>query len=254
MQTGVTAYVLSYLYPMPTKSEDDRFRHHEATSPDYHHLLRLFIASFEHSQGDQPLQQHIFDYLHLVNPTLSISAETRDRLIEDSTQIVQFLLGVDEATEHLPFPHLYVNAYAVHRTITPVAWQFSQRLNTMTDKNKQLVVGSLATGILERDYRYLVQISQRRRHRKPRHDYHSGHRLTDAHFSYLCHYALLGHTTGIREFDVLYADVVKRCEELLRERENMPFVSGSARQLEHLVTTYNRHHVEAPVDWRFPEM
>lgn len=212
-------------------------------------FLKFFIASFEHSQGYQVVQYDIFRYLHASDPSLVISPAEREALITASTKAILHLLGIEPHRELPSFPHKHLTEVSVLRTVAPVASHFSRLLNSSVVETTSILVPRLTKSLINRDYRFLVELKTRTARQERASETSTAHRLADPHFSYVCAYGLQGKKTGIAELDGMYQDVASQCHALLDERVHKPFVSRTTERLERVIAAYNRHHPENRIEF-----
>lgn len=239
---------MSYNVLIPMPSAPEHLHHaHENSPVARQHLLKLFIASFEHSQGFQRVQTDIFRYLHHQTPSLHLSNTDRDWLTQQSIAIICHLIVPDVGWEAAtPFSHVFTQEPAVIKTVVPAAEVYQRILNAPSPPELAVLLPRLTKRLIDRDYRFLVATGGRKA-RKSQMDNPTSH-LYDPCFSYICTYALQQRTTGVREIDALYREVGRHCQTIFAERETTPFVSKAARKLEAVVNTYNRHHPEDRIE------
>jgi len=117
----------------------------------------------------------------------------------------------------------------------------SNRMLTLIDGAliERNAVFTITNGAISNEHHYLID-----RNGRPRHSSCSSKAL-DPFFSYICKYAIGGETTGIQEFDTMYAKVKKELQELKEE-----VASGAADldeeyywlMLREIISVYNTHH------------
>jgi len=219
--------------------------HHalEHLSSQRQHVLKLFIASFEHSQGFQRLQTDIFEYLHHHNPALHLADADEGWLTEQALVIINHLIVPDVGWQApTPFPHVFTQELAVIKTVVPVAEVYRRILNSTSELSLEVLMPRLTKQLIARDYGFLVANQGRKARRQDANTLPTRSRFNDPYFSYICAYALQHRSTGLKELDAMYGEVARHCQTIFAERETIPFVSKVTRKLEAIVNTYNRHH------------
>jgi hypothetical protein len=177
-----------------------------------HNLTRLFIASYEHSQGNQPLQSLIFGYFHTLHPDYRIDDATKDTVSLRCRQIVDHLILTSDDQPRSRFPHKAVDDDGILVNVDKEFNIFCTILNGRPATNTRRMVKLITAYMIQRDHIYL-SMDDGRVARSNRGD-EPYHRLRDPFFSYICHYALLGRSTGIWEMDHLYRAVNQECQRL----------------------------------------
>lgn len=166
---------------------------------------KLFIASFEHSQGDGFLQPSLFRYIKSKHIDWHISDEFRKEIEQKVTAPINNI--VKPAPARLladPVPpgerkHPFATKSSVRQSIQSELVEMQDAFESRREKSllsKKLLVQDIALSMATQETKILIT---------------GGGRTfgNDPNFSYLYYYAIEGNKTGIQEFDELYEEIGK---------------------------------------------
>lgn len=156
------------------------------------HASNIFVASFRHSQGLPDIQKNIFSYLHSIRPDWKITPEDKPEILNTSKEKVQaFLFGKEnkarENTTHSKYPTKEVAKRDIEDQFEEMEEQLNNQEEADQDKKEKLIQ-KIANGIIDRDSYFLDK----------------GRKI-----SYIVHYGLNEHSTGIPEINEMYKEVRK---------------------------------------------
>jgi len=200
------------------QSEQDRL--------DLHRGLSIFINSFRFSQGEPSLQQDIFKYLHILHPDWRIDPAMKRNLFRQGLQAIKRIVPTSETAGNVTSSHQVVD----EDKQVPLASETRYRLNDMQDElaspmfsRRGELVARIVKVMMAKDTKFLKQ----------------GRPL-----SYVCHYGINAHSTGIEEYDMLFKEIRSHIFEDLKYTESSLFrAKGETRYpLYELTGLYNEHN------------
>lgn len=165
----------------------------EKYSPEY--VGRLFFDSFRFSQGSPGVQKYIFQYL---------SRHFGDRLTPELIQ-----QGVEKATPRIEgFVSGGKHVTGVLNTADfTIRREKEKWIEVLNDEQAQVEIPDLLVSILKSDSSYGRRIRQG--------DYAAKHSRSDApRLSQFVFYGLLGRTTGMPEYDAMFAELVDKLPDV----------------------------------------
>jgi hypothetical protein len=205
---------------------------------------KLFLASFDHSQGADAAQTLIAQYLHLTFPTLFLTTEGVKELVTMSHQAANQIISSSQRHKYLTDarPQLEMEAK-----------NFWNVFNLGEQPPREQIIRQLTIALICRDWLYKDGRPRAAEEAPVPYDPRK-----DSYLSFLCYYALQGHTTGIPEYNQMYQDVALflraspgEClggRELWRPLRGTP-TDGTihapytnAGKLEQIIAAYNLHH------------
>jgi hypothetical protein len=205
---------------------------------------KLFLASFDHSQGADAAQTLIARYLHATFPALSLTAEGVEELIASSHKAAQQVIATPQRHKHL------TDAWS---QLEMEAKNFWNVFHLDEQLPREQIIRQLAIALICRDWLY--KDGRPRAEEAVPEPYDP---RKDCYLSFLCYYALQGHTTGVPEYNQMYQDIAlflsTSSEEHLGGRELWRPVRGAltdeaihapytnAGKLEQVILAYNLHH------------
>lgn len=205
---------------------------------------KLFLASFDHSQGADAAQTLIARYLRASFPALSLTAEGVDELITSSHKAAQQIIATPQRHKHLTDarPQLEMEAK-----------NFWNVFNLDEQPSHAQIIRQLVIALICRDWMYKDGRPRAEEELPEPYDPRK-----DCYLSFICYYALQGHTTGIPEYNQMYEDIAlflrTSPEERLGGRELWRPLRGAATdgtihapynnagKLEQVIAAYNLHH------------
>ncbi len=151
---------------------------------------KLFIASFEHSQGNQTAQWILFEQISQTHPEYALSEKDRSELIRRVTKPIDNILQ--------PNKHTNVDSEKMKKVLEK---EIDNMIDCLSKKPKlpnieSFSISDLLEELIVQEYGFLCVKGGRPREK-------------DKYFSYICHYALEGNKTGIKEFDEIYEEIGK---------------------------------------------
>lgn len=192
-----------------------------------------FLATFQFSQGDTGVQHDLFQYLRLLCPHLSLPATDGElhSLITAWTPAASAI-----ATNR--HRHAQINDLSESGIVWEAISIAHSVLNTNAHEapHRTELIADLAQRLVQLDLDFLSKPNGR--------DYvpdGSGHYnpYKDSWRSDVCYFGLLGRTTGISEFDQLFADISK----YWRAHWQDSAIPVSSRQsFQDIVAVFNTHH------------
>lgn len=209
-----------------------------------------FLASFQFSQGSTLIQHNLFAWCKLLHPDLSLAATTPSEIEE----LTQAWLGPASALVDNPARHTHVESGTKQPAVQGMLREAQHLLNHPLSKQhtEEYLVADLAQQILGRDDHFLRQPNGR--------DYTpdtpSPSASTDSsasveHYnpykdswrSDVCYFGLLDKTTGLPDFDRLFAAI----GTYWRVHWNDQGTPTEARDaFRDVVLTYNDRHSQQP--------
>ncbi len=205
---------------------------------------KLFLASFDHSQGADAAQTLIARYLHITYPALSLSAEGVAELVASSHKAAQQVIATPQ--RHKPLndarPQLEMEAK-----------NFWSVFHLDEQASREQIIRQLTVALICRDWLYKDGRPRAEQGVPAPYDPRK-----DSYLSFLCYYALQGHTTGIPEYNQMYKDIARflstASAEHLGGRDLWRPLRGAppegtihapytnAGKLEQVIVAYNLHH------------
>lgn len=199
----------------------------EASSTRWTLTRREFLATFQFSQGSLATQGHLFTYLKILHPELTMTAVDQDRLLAVCLRPAQAL--IQDRRRH---PRRRADEA---RDALDAALREAAAILNAPPQDRLGAVRRLARDVVHGDLRYLRRPGGR--------DYQ---REATAHFdpwrSDLCYFGLLGRTTGFADFDALFAEIAAywRAQAALGDLASCPLAAlDEAREV---VDSFNAHH------------
>lgn len=194
------------------------------------HAALLFFHSYDHAQGSPPLQRQIFNFVHLMKPNWKIYDNFRDNELRPLAleKISRFL---NSGKNHLPVP----STKSIEQDLDDRLNDFQNALNPQNnDTSRQIdhAVLSISKGIVYMDFENLVVRDGR--------PYNKDHWK-----SYLCHHGLLGNTTNIPEFDIMY----KMVNNFIRTPGHLSHMTETDAKLDAVISKFLEKHPNIPSVW-----
>lgn len=222
---------------------------------DLHHAMTLFIASFNHSQGNEALQDWLFAYLSRQHPQVRMSEKFRNQLTKRSARVICHLFKADRKEdcaqpEVLHIGHVTLDSDLIDLSVDKEVRQMQEHFAGLSDWSgsllltDNLLVRVISQAIIERDHYWLLDRPDGRPNRRSlsNTDYLPSH-WTDPHFSYVVEHALKGHLTEAPEFDHLYAQIGERYRHVLVTHNQEKTVSSETYdKLQAVIAKYNQTH------------
>lgn len=196
--------------------------------------VKLFIASFEHSQGDVSVQTGIFDYLAVFRPHWRMPDQMLEEIRRMAVPVISRI--VSDGHIHRKIEERLIDIEST-KPLNLMQYSLNRRPKQFTDKAWR----HLSTTIIYCDWRNIVSKPSGREYGH-RHSETSSTRYsvrTDPYFSYICHYALSNHSTGLEVLDCFYKEI----EEFLR-REARDLSDNDQSKLKSVIDVYSSHHPE----------
>lgn len=219
------------------------------------HAANLLFSSFRFSQGNPDLQELIFRYLRIAHPEWAIQGDYSDlpnlnnslnRVFKEAETYVlksgktQYhpLKGKEES-ENIDEERMNRVFGAEMSTMENILFgHWDQEKVPPEGWAKDYIVQSLAQGIVERDYYFLVEHGGRDRQGGDPHKVES-----DPWSSHIVDYGLNGSTTRMTEYDQMFRDVN---DYINSDHENdTRWNENIAPKLQKVVSVYNSHHPTA---------
>lgn len=205
---------------------------------------KLFLASFDHSQGADAAQTLIARYLRATYSALMLSEEGVAELVVSSHKAAQQVICTPQ--RHKPLtdarPQLEMEAK-----------NFWSVFNQSEQAPRKQIIRQLTIALICRDWLYK---DGRPRAEQGMPDPYDPRK--DSYLSFLCYYAFQGHTTGIPEYNQMYQDIAcflaAASPEHLGGRDLWRPLRGvppegtihapytNAGKLEQVIAAYNLHH------------
>jgi hypothetical protein len=176
--------------------------------PDRPLTRKELLASFQFSQGGPSMQVMIFRYLKQLHPGLTFEPENTEHLESESARPAEAITS--NLARHQP-----VSAGGAGEAINRVL-EIARSTPGIANAElltRQEIIGALAEADLERDKHYLERPSGRNyesdgsEHYDPR---------KDSWRSDLCYFGFLGNTTGLPDFDQMFAEIASWWSDYLR--------------------------------------
>lgn len=194
-----------------------------------------FLTTFQFSQGSLAAQGHLFAYLKILHPELTMTAADRDQLLEACLHPSEAL--IQDQRRH---PRRQADEA---RAALDAALREAAAILNAPPQDRPVAVRRIACDVVQGDLRYL----RRPGGRDYRHD-ETTHfdPYKDPWRSDLCYFGLLGRTTGFADFDALFAEIVAywRAQAALGDRAACPL--AALDQAREVVAIFNAHHAGMP--------
>jgi len=229
---------------------------------DLHHATTLVIASFNHSQGNEALQDWLFAYLSRQHPQVRMSETFRNELTKQAARVICRLFKAYYQAESsqpdiLRIGHVTLDSDLIDLSVDKEVRQMQAHLAGLLEWSgswfltDNLLLGVIAQAMIERDHYWLIDRPDGRpnRRRLSNTDSLPSH-WTDPHFSYVVEHALKGHPTEAPEFDRLYAQIGNRYHHILvthnQEKTTSPEIYD---KLQAVIGKYNQTHSDKRNDY-----
>lgn len=254
-----------------TKSEQ---KENEEITPE--RAFQIFFLSYRFSQGSNGLQQNIWSYIHATHPQWRITDETEQVMKEKALPVFEkFLWGKE--TLHPPLSpktltwaegqgsgligegpprEIDFKSY-LSGNIDKMRDIFNADVN-LTKREKHEIVGLIAEGIIEKDYRFLNRHRRDGGGRPRSKETESLTRQADPFLSHICYYALEQQSTGSPEYDEMFQDVGLAIRSGVKQKKQF-LIKGNTSwsfkwDLAHIVFIYQDHHPENGLDAFFQNL
>lgn len=223
----------------------------KTVSLDEQTALKLLIASYDHSQGNQALQHHLFDYLHLIQPDWRIKSTLRQSLTAHASQVISKLFAREGF--HLA-TGLVTSTIFISASISGEVQAFTTSLKGRNEQHPlETLLPIIVAKMVSQDYIWIVQTGNGRQHRRDATAHNSRYSPRhDPYFSYLCYYALERYTTGIAELDQLYQDIKTYLLHPLLNPIAEDNQSQTHEAFAELLVAYKQQHPHHRIDGRLP--
>lgn len=177
-------------------------------TPTAAYLTNVFFNTFYFSQGFPQLQREITGAIHTNHPEWQISVEAATQILNAVTSRIHgFLTHAENA------PHQRENSTVVHPDLgekkievetTDRFTEFKGILNGDYDTRSPRYgsIPAIAKAMIQQDFAFLSRENGRTRKNIP-----TKSPQTDPWLSHMCYYVLEGNSTGIVEFDEVFAAV-----------------------------------------------
>jgi len=194
--------------------------------------LNEFLGTFQFSQGDMSTQREIVRYIKWLRPELRMTPQQQEHLALLSIRPIQTILGLTGRHRSVATRSLLPDMAADGARIA--LRDIALILNSPLSQTKEAIVQDLAHHFLAQDLRFLEKPYGR--------DYqphYAGHYnpYRDSWRSDLCYFGFLGHTTGLTNFDQLFADVAAYWRLHWQDSDN-----PEATKLKRVIAIFNEHH------------
>ncbi len=197
------------------------------------------LASFQFSQGGISLQHFIFIYLKNLHPELSLPSADSWALEDSSLKAAELI--VNDTTRH---PLVKEN----------VRGALNSELGTAKDELnyppanpylREELVNEIAPAVVKRDLKFLdrpggrAYVVDTTGHYNP---------YKDSWRSDLCYFGFLGNTTGLDDFDQMFAEVAAYWRERLNGPSLVPEENDeiTADDVRRVVAIFNENHTNMP--------
>lgn len=176
----------------------------------------LFMGAISHAQSCTVLFQKIFEYIHASHPEYQLVS-----------RFDTFNIQLAERTHPLIYENLPPEEYGdpwIESGLdfqTQIMWRELNKRPPLPVRTKDVIVSDLAAAMIYEDWNYL----ENRRHAKQP-ALALNYTIRESVTSYVCHFGLEGHSTGISEFDQMYKEVATYIEglqnSLTKETQKIP--------------------------------
>lgn len=214
-----------------------------ALSAEY--ASHLFYNVQRFGQGRPYLIQSIFQYIHCIRPEWrmcdSLAAEVFTDVMAQSLKFLKKAGALSRDNSARKVLHVDMSDQDLERDVRERIADMQNALNyTGNDvsRTKSYVIPTIAELTIEQDYKFIVEKGGR-----PRSFYGLPNTLGDPNFSYLCHFAYNGASTGISEFDKMYYDI----DIFLKSPDPKYFDRETDSQWALVIEKYNETHPRTPV-------
>jgi hypothetical protein len=206
--------------------------------------LQVMVMGFFLSQGDPHLQHCLYRYLHAICPDWRVSEEMKIALQRQ----IQPVRTISEQGMHTTAydPQDIINNLEAETNAMQLIFNGPGLLHSALGP----LIGEIITGIVVRDYKYLVEDGAR-----PRGEEHHLHHLLqhtafynpmkDPYLSHFCYFGVLGKGTGMPEFNQMFDEIRQHITGRSALFENLMTPQSSlARKLPLVIEAYNRKHCD----------
>lgn len=194
---------------------------------------KILMATFQFSQGDEILQRTIFQYLKALHPDWELKEADESKLFDESVELARSRFND-------PRHHYHVETKEHWSGLPSEVVTFKEGLRYArvylngTVKERSELIPDIFRHIALKDWWFTVHklgrgyIPDGTSHYNP---------YKDPWRSDLCYFGFLGHTTGLPEFDQMFAEVVRYWQ--LHSDKNK---DADADMIRSVVDSFNSHH------------
>lgn len=237
---------MAELLPQEHKEEERGKEYERLTSQKAEKLLFL---SYRFSQGSITLQSHLFYWLHFANPEWRIDAEMQEHITKQFGAHAKKFLGKSADLEKKTSPRFHSA-----RNVEEIEASAQLEIRLMQDffdgnmsdsfdvhaRTKEEVVAEIAKRVIDKDFEYLKNIEGRPRSHEGEHINAVG----DPFLSHFVYYGFQGHSTGMKEYDDLFAEIAAYVRENIK---NGAWTAENYPELFDVMRIYNEKHPEGTV-------
>lgn len=201
---------------------------------DLHHATVLLIASFNHSQGSENVQDWLLEYLHRLHPSVRICEEFRTALKAKARPMLHRLLKTSEIHNNLGHRPVQDDEVELHLDKESHRMQatFNNTILPPHLLTSEALVAKLACEILERDHYWTIERPEGRPNRRLPTRANRSSRWSDPYFSYVVEHALRRRATEAAEYDHLYTQLGEMYNQVLTtENADRKLPTKSYKQL-----------------------
>jgi hypothetical protein len=216
--------VAEELNDLPESVKDDKLTINRAAG--------LFIGSFEHSQGSGKLQSYIFEFIHALQPNWKVAEDFKEQLRFVVTNPIRHIVLPNRIQRHVP-----VTDDDIEEMISIELQEMQRTFNQKLRSDPKYLADKMGIEMLKQENRFLHQKWGRIRPEAGNTRYSPSR---DPHFSYICHYALEGNTTGSAVFDKLYEQIGEYLQSLASNAESQE--QPHFKDLLQVVSRFNETH------------
>ena len=185
------------------------------------YAAKLLFHSFRFSQGSPGTQRLLFQFIHELHPDWRINVDMNEAVLARANNLVNNYMfkkgGSNRRSVHAlktgfqDGQNKNISKSDTRESIQDMLTIMADNLESYIPKDEDNIpklAHAIMLDIAESDGDYLLRDSNRRPHVLAS-DGNKKSPFTDPWFSFICFYALEGNTTGISEFDELFAEISK---------------------------------------------
>ncbi len=178
-------------------------------------VIRFFVLSFKYSQGDEALQNEMFDYAYTTGIYKHVPSVARDSFVNFKTP---------DKHKKIYNPHVMSGTFSKQ-------WASMKDRLVIPNREVDLVsnIYSITKGMIEKDIHFIKKGREERNHRRSKVPDDS----EDPNASFIRRYAMQQHSTGDLVIDMLFSEV--------RNSIQSPVFSNEIHELRELWETRHRN-------------
>lgn len=204
-------------------------------TPEY--AGRTLFLAFRFPQGNIPLQNDLFHYIHGIRSWTIPDDEFKADVVKHTQLLTRNFLFPETEDAGKPMPQRHstedIDTESMNEEITKI---LNNMINVFKEqkKAKETLMPSIVHGMLNKDIEYLDK-------GRPRGESKSSDPKKDQWSSFVIDYAMRGTKTGLAEFDEMFRDI-KGYIEKQQDEQTDEWKTNIEPRLTTVTNAYNQHH------------